>query len=462
MKKLLLSFLLLSVFASAQHETDKWYFGVLAGIDFSSGSAVAISGGQVNTPEGSAIMSNAGTGALMFYTDGLSVWDSTHTVMPNGTGLLGASSSTQAALIIPQPGSSTLFYIFTTDEIGGANGLRYSVVDMSLQGGLGDVTVKNVSLLSVVTEKLTAVKDQATGEFWIVAHKWGNDAFYAYKLTSAGVSAPVITNIGIVHNNSMIQNTYGQMKFNGCGSKLACAIGYQDTIQLFDFNPATGVLSNEISIPMADHVYGIEFSPDGSKFYASMYGSFQTLFQFDISSGVQSTIMASKIPLSITSDTYALQLANDGKIYVVKSFSQFLGVINSPNTAGASCNYVDFGFDLDPNFVGATSSLGLPNFVQSFFNNEAGCVFASADENNSELSLSVYPNPSSGDFSFKAQKDYSSVMVLDLSGRQVEAFFTVKSGSIVNFGSKYAEGFYFLKLSDGNKAFSVPLVKISD
>jgi hypothetical protein len=302
MKKYLLtlsfSIFLFSAFAQ-NHSADKWYFGTLAGIDFTSGTATAISGGQVNTPEGSASICNASTGALLFYTDGLTVWDKNHTVMPNGTGLLGASSSTQAALIAPQPGSSSLYYVFTTDEIGGPNGLRYSIVDMSQNGGLGDVTTKNVLLLQNVTEKLSAVQEAPNGDFWILAHQWGNNNFYSYRLTAFGIAPPVISSTGIVHDSSIIQNTYGQMKFNGCGTKLVCAIGYKDTIQVFDFDVTSGAVSNPFTIAMADHVYGVEFSPDGSKLYAGMYGSLQTLFQYDLSLSSGAAILGSKTPLSI-------------------------------------------------------------------------------------------------------------------------------------------------------------------
>ena len=61
-----------------------------------------------------------------------------HLPMSNGTGLMGHKSATQTVLIAQQPGSNNLYYVFTTDatDNNGVNGLMYSVVDMSLDGGV--------------------------------------------------------------------------------------------------------------------------------------------------------------------------------------------------------------------------------------------------------------------------------------------------------------------------------------
>src|SRR6188768_434859 len=158
MKKILLPFIfLISFTASAQHEADKWFFGTFAGLDFFNGSPVVLSGSAMATNEGCATISD-NNGNLLFYTDGITVWNKTHQVMPNGTGLMGGISSTQSSICIPLPGSTTIYYLFTVDEVGGPNGFRYSIVDMSLQSGLGDVTTKNTLIQNTMTEKLTAVK----------------------------------------------------------------------------------------------------------------------------------------------------------------------------------------------------------------------------------------------------------------------------------------------------------------
>ena len=102
------------------------------------------------------------SGNILFYTDGATVWDQTHAIMANGTGLLGngGSSSSQGSIIAKQPGSTTLYYIFTTsNNWNNTNGFNYSIVDMSLAAGMGSVTVKNSNLSSGYTSgRLTATK----------------------------------------------------------------------------------------------------------------------------------------------------------------------------------------------------------------------------------------------------------------------------------------------------------------
>jgi gliding motility-associated-like protein len=352
--------------AFAQQQTNFWYFGVFAALDFSSGSPVVIDG-PTDTNEGTASISDA-SGNLLFFTDATQVWNKNETLMPSGSGLLGDVSSTQV-MIVPNPGDSNLYYIFTHDDEGGANGLRYSVVDMSLLGGDGDVTSKNVQLRPApMTEKLAAVYHCNNHDIWLMAHDLTTNAFVAYLISDTGISIPVISNVGTVHTD-----VHGQMKFSSDGKKLACAIGLQEIVEILDFDNTTGVVSAPITIPMGESVYGIEFSPDNSKFYSIHYDSPAgngTVQQFDLSAGSSAAIIASKTMVFHDPNTIlrSLQLARDNKIYVTKEITPFLAVINDPNIAGTGCNYVDNAINLDPLGMGNMCKLGLPSFIQSYFN----------------------------------------------------------------------------------------------
>ncbi|OWY19140.1 hypothetical protein C7N43_01755 [Sphingobacteriales bacterium UPWRP_1] len=355
--------------AFAQKETNNWYFGEFAGLDFNPGAPVALTNGALNTNEGCASISDA-AGQLLFYTGGNRVFNRNHVQMPNGFGLMGDISSTQSAIIVPQPGSSTLYYIFTVDEEGGPNGLRYSMVDLNLQGGLGDVFVKNVPLVAPTSEKVTAVKHNNNFDVWVITHEWESDAFYAYLVTAAGVSAaPVVSNVGLVHTGGSIAtngNSAGYMKVSPLGNKLALAIKEMNLFEIFDFNSSTGVVSNAITTPATyTNAYGVEFSPDGTKLYASKYGfGGPQIFQFNLQAGSVAAILSSSTLVGTSSSLFGggLQLGTDGKIYFARFESEWLGVINNPNTLGVACGYVDDGVNLN----GKTSNFGLPNFVQSY------------------------------------------------------------------------------------------------
>ncbi len=91
-----------------------WYFGQQVGMDFSTCSPQFLSDSQLGSPgiEGSASISDT-SGNLVMYTDGETVWDRNHNVMPNGTGLMGNISTVQSSVIVPRPGTQDWYYIFT-------------------------------------------------------------------------------------------------------------------------------------------------------------------------------------------------------------------------------------------------------------------------------------------------------------------------------------------------------------
>jgi gliding motility-associated-like protein len=348
----------------AQGESNIWFFGNQAGLDFNSGSPVVLNTGALSTNEGCASIANS-SGVLLFYTDGITVWNSNHVPMPNGNGLFGDPSATQSGVIVPKPGSANQYYIFTCAAQAGNQGICYSQVDMSLNGGLGDVTSLNTQLLGQGCEKITAVKHSNGTDFWVIIHGWSNNSYYAYPVSSAGVGAPVITNIGSVIGTGVSDESIGYLKASPNGLRLAAASSRGvDNCQIFDFNPSTGVLSNCITIPYPsqDGPYGVSFSPNNSVLYVSLEGE-QSLYQYDLSSGVEATIIASEYLISIGSYVFALQLAVDNKIYCA-TFGSYLHVINNPNGLGAACDYVTNAIDLSPGFC----TLGLPNFIQSFIN----------------------------------------------------------------------------------------------
>jgi WD40 repeat protein len=448
MKKIILLCIVLSpgIRALAQHQTDKWYFGVLAGADFTPAIPVALTNGALNNSEGCSSVSDS-AGNLLFYSDGETVWNRTHVPMPNGTGLLGGSSCTQAALIVPKPGSGNLFYEFTLDDTGGSNGLNYSVIDMTLDGGMGDVTVqKNIFVRNNLTEKLTAVANANGTAYWIAVHEKGTDAFNVYSLTPAGLDTnAVVSHAGMVHSSAQIQNTYGQMKFSPCGDKLALSVGYLNTVEIFHFDNSTGVVSPFVSMPIPNHVYGAEFSSDGTILYASTYDPGQTLVQFDLTSGIPATIIASQIQISITPDIYGLQLARDEKIYVCKSFSQWLGVINNPNVAGTGCNYSDNGINLDPLFNGVTSGLSLPGFVQSWLRGETVCGPTGIASTQHAEMLNVFPNPANDEINITGLTENGIMNIYNSLGETVQTTY-LNSGRQKLSISKLHQGVFFYSI----------------
>jgi len=347
----------------AQKEANMWYFGNYAGIDFNSGSPVAFSGSAMTQLEGCASISDT-SGATLFYTNGYCVWNKSNVPMPNGLGLLGDNNSAQAAIIVRAPGSYTTFYIFTTPTWG-VGDMCYSIVDMTLQGGLGDVTIKNAPLFTNATEKVTAVLHANGIDIWIVGHEFNTNNFYSFLLTPAGVNpVPVITSAGTVHTSLLGFAGYMKASHNGQKIAYACTIN-MNLVEVLDFDNNTGIPSNPISFSNITEAYGLEFSPDDSKLYATEENP-SLIIQWDLNAGSPAAIAASQTVIGTgSSPVAALQLGPDGKIYLAKRNSiTFLGVINSPDSAGLASNFID---DLVPLAAGANCQYGLPNFFQSTF-----------------------------------------------------------------------------------------------
>lgn len=353
--------------ASAQKEANVWYFGLRAGLDFSKGTPVPLTNGRMSTNEGCSSIADQ-SGNLLFYTDGVYVWNREHHQMPNGYRLMGHRSSSQSAIIVPRPGSKTQYYIFTTDLQSQAYGLRYNLVDMTLDKGRGNVVEKNIYLTSPITEKITAVYHRNQHDVWVIAHKWNSDAFVAYLVTGKGVSKkPATTRIGTVHRGKG-KGAIGCMKASPDGTRIALAIWRDfNRFEVYDFDNYNGSLSNRISLESYPEAYGVEFSPDGTKLYGTTNGlgnKEAQLWQFNLQAGSRSAINNSAILIPTTgSKLGALQLGPDGKIYLAKENEEYLGVIQSPNAPGWSCRYISQGAWLGER----KSKLGLPNFIQSYF-----------------------------------------------------------------------------------------------
>lgn len=348
----------------AQGQANTWYFGINAGVSFGTGTPVALTNGALATSEGCASISDE-DGNLQFYTDGIYVWNRNHTLMPNGSGLLGDPSSAQSAIVVPNPGNDDRYYIFTVDATGGPNGFRYSEVDMTLAGGLGDVVAgsKNTLLFTPSVEKITAIAHANGLYIWVVGHGLNNNRYYSYLVDCDGINPPITTDVGSTEGTP----GWGCLTTSPNGLRLASAmrnIGYE----LLDFDPATGIMSNPILLHTSGNDYGIGFSPNSEVLYGLdiVTGAIQ---QWNLQAGNAAAIVASRQQIGTAAGTGspyrggAIQQGPDGKLYIPHFRQPFLSVIHNPNTLGPACNLQHNAVDL----AGRSAVLGLPPFIQSYF-----------------------------------------------------------------------------------------------
>lgn len=378
MKKLLsLLLILTSLSIYSQKEANFWYFGENAGIDFTSGSPVALTNGSLSTFEGSATISDA-NGNLLFYTDGSTVYDKNGDPMVNGTGLLGDPSSAQSAIIVPKPLDPTIYYIFTVGrEAGGGtgdgNGVQYSEVSIP-SGSLGEVTVKNTPLINTAFEKITSIKGEDCNTFWVITAD--TNRFYAYKIDKDGVNTTAIQS---PYTTTGLGTLRGYLKISPDGKTLVNASNFAGSF-IFDFNTQNGTATNERTLNVTGSGYGVEFSRNSKKLYITtgVHGQgpnpptgTANIFQYSLDANNDNTIdnitdinnSRQEVYSTSTGHRGALQLGPNGKIYYAKSGQTSLGVINSPEKDATNVDFDINGVDLS----GRVCREGLPPFIQSFF-----------------------------------------------------------------------------------------------
>jgi len=381
----------------AQNATKKWFFGNGAGLDFMPFTPTVIVGGALTSSLGCASIADS-NGNLLFYTDGATVYNSTHSVMANGSGLNGGGVA-QSAMIIKRPLSNNSYFVFSLQS----GGLYYSEVDVTLAAGSGSLIVKNAPLfIGSCSQQMTSTKHCNGTDYWLLAICGGS--FHAFAVTSAGVGtlAAISTPTGVLYGLN------GCMKLSPNGRKLAVtstdAPSPSSTafskVSLFDFDNINGVVHNGVYVNNPPNFlnnilfsYGCEFSQDGSKLYYDYSG----LRQYDLCSvGPPNNgllIYSNNDGVTVnTSLKRSFQLASNGKIYITLSPTSSsspvfvptnsLALINFPNLAGGACLFNPIGQS-----IGSYSAQwGLPNFPGSYFeqrptpnftnsaNSDVGCL----------------------------------------------------------------------------------------
>ena len=451
MHKVIISIFLLSFWgALAQGEANNWYFGFNAGITFNTNPPTALSNGQLSTNEGCSSISDA-NGNLLIYTDGRTIWNRNHQIMSNadyfnGTGLNGDPSSTSSGLIVPHPTNPNLYFVFTIDEPhhenanaypsrgpadrngnsiplytdtnqgvpeaddGFNNGLNYSVVDLSLDGGLGNVipSERNNELITYdpsdseqikykASEKITAVRGRDCNSVWVITHF--RNKFYTFFIDQAGIDeTPVISEVPpLLEVDNYRRAAIGYLKASPLGDKLLIAhnttnfdqSGTQDAgdgnVYVYDFDNLTGTVTNPLELIAGVNAYGVEFSQDGTKAYATVEDTSNKIYQWDLNSTDISNSITSITNLGLPRT--ALQLGPDGKIYHSIINTSTLGVINNPNELGTASNYSQSSSQGAISLNGRIATLGLPPFIQSLFNKRIPIVDTPTDEVIEQVSL---------------------------------------------------------------------------
>jgi len=499
MKKLLplLTLLwLLWLHSTAQNNPDlkrtwHWYFGSNAGLDFSSGTAVPIYNGQLNSGGTCTSISDT-SGNLLFYSDGWSIWNKMHQIMSNSYTLIDRCS--ESALLIPQPGNAQIYYFFYPgyDSTGFKYCLYYSIIDVSLNGGLGGLVSKdNILLNDSATRKIAAVKHGNNNDIWIITMIYHTNQYNAYLLTGSGLNTanPVISNAGHIEESFM-----GPIKPSPDGTKIAASFSmfdFKNDLEIIDFDKNSGILSNAIAyykcdlpMPYGCESSGVEFSPDGKKLYFTVHKiitsqtppAINYLYQIDISSGDSTQIANSKILMDSTivtdtnnfkhGGTFSIQLAYDKKIYLTKHAKLYIGVISNPNLSGLACGVVDSAVYLDNGSGFRFCAATFPMFMNT-------CLPQDKPDNINEnifnsKNIFIYPNPFSSTATIEITEsniniENINIEAYDLIGKKHNIDYSIISNNNKNLklfisSGLLSSGIYVLKVTINQKIYSQKII----
>jgi Secretion system C-terminal sorting domain len=436
---------------SAQKSNYAWAFGDSAGIDFTNlSNPQPIETGMRS--RGSCVSIADTSGNLLFYANTRAslpgyttkVYNKLNQEMSNGYNVAGRGWYKEL-LIIPMPDNFNKYYLFTL-SISTIIGLYYSVVDMSLNNGLGDVIVKNVKLHGVwMADCINAIKHANGRDWWIFMRTTQNnydDKYYKYLVTPFGIDSLPAQQIGTGSGTGFIE-----FKWNKNGDRLAM-VNFDGLIELYDFDRCSGMLSNPVTIRqqvMVSPVPSInfcEFSASGNFLYVSANPG-----QPDSSRLIQ--IDLRNYPNNITQDTLwatfepkytagALKRGPDDKIYfscayvgstgnnypyadtMYNQYNMNLGVINSPDSLGLACDFQPWSFYLG----GKRTYWGLPNNPDYDMGPVVGSICDSLSTGIASINdtkgviQKVFPNPNSGAFYLELKQTFMEEVYAELYSLQ--------------------------------------------
>jgi len=371
----------------AQKEASNWIFGDRAGLRFGSCGTYSLGDNTMYAEEGTASISDT-TGKLLFYTNGLTIWNHQNQIIENGKLPLhwtiensyDSTTISQAALIVEDPGKQNEYYVFlTSPRTGHISDGRFSYVkvDMAANQGAGKVLHEPIQLADSLTERLTAVHHKNGKDVWVITQNYQTAEIYSYLLTKEGIQEVVKSSTDLFFMRTTTrENATGQMKVSPDGTKLALVFWepsttyfYNNYICMMSYDTETGIANlPQISIEklMDEIFYSLEFSPDINQLYVS---SNQKVLQYKINTanntlGDRFVLQDYGDFLPYPQNRRGLQLALDGHIYVTNYSS--LDAILYPNLVHKAATFTPFFHTFEGR---ASAKVALPNFVQSYLVN---------------------------------------------------------------------------------------------
>ncbi len=364
---------------------NNWIFGKNAGITFTTNDG---------NPEPLELMDDysfyEGTpsisddnGGLLYYLY-LSSNSNIKRLINSGQDTILNSLSIESGLGPINPGlfiqdftNPNVYYLITTPDLQPNKtngGIYYNIIDRTKNDGKGEVILKNKNLYQNATEKMTAVVNGVDKICWVITHENGNNAFKIIRIDENGLDENIITQkIGAEHIIRANAGFTGRLSLSPSGTTLASTLPttnsatdplYNGDLELFDFDPKTGLLSNPRSLKLEENIVSTVFSPNGKLLYVKGQNR---IYQYDLTlCDVDEMIENRYIIETKSSVNYnVIERGPNGIIYCGRYLNNYLDAILNPDIIGEGCNYTEDVIDIGGEFI-----WGLPTVINSYFTGE--------------------------------------------------------------------------------------------
>ena len=380
-------------------------------------------------------------GNLLFYSNGIYIADKNNDPMPGGDGLnpgeiadeFGGSGyiSPQGAMALPHLLDSNLYYLihgnleFPTNElITHSSRLYYTLVDMSLNNGLGAVVEKNVEIFIDTFDigKLTAVKHANGRDWWILVAEYESNDYYKILFSPEGFE------VEKVETDIEFRIGLGGAVYSPDGTKYARLSLHNlitgDYLYMSSFDRCTGEISEIVIDTLGGAgTGGVAISPNSRYLYVA-YTNY--LFQYDLEApdiaATRDTVAIYDGYTSIQATVFQFpQLAPDDKIYIsCFGTTNVFHVIEEPDLPGEACQVNQHSFQLPTYRI--LTMVNFPNYrLGALEGSPCDTLGVSTTTVLQKVpSLYLYPNPTDGLLNLEWQAARpDNIKVHDLMGRLV-------------------------------------------
>lgn len=249
----------------------------------------------------------------------IQVWDANYALMPNGDGLYGHSSTLQSA-ISPIPCYPNRYFILHL--VTGVGDLYYSIVDMSLNGGLGEVVLKNIPVGTGFTEGMAVSHQLPNGCRWLFTSVRNGNTYEVVRCLISQSGIGPATTIATVSTVAPAYN-FNEIELSPDNTRLAMSVyttsPNEPDVALWELALTPGTLSNPQTASASDDpIIGLQFSPLGNYLYFVGNGNIDAM---DFGRIDVATLLPELIDANVGRYLTMTELGGNGRIYVGMNYN---------------------------------------------------------------------------------------------------------------------------------------------